>query len=94
MQACRQFEQRAHDLFFQNLIKGTSHLGLGQEAVASGFGAAMLPTDYTFCTYRGHNHVLARGVPMADMLGELMGRECGLLNGKGGSMHLTSVEQG
>jgi TPP-dependent pyruvate/acetoin dehydrogenase alpha subunit len=94
MQECRQMEQRAHDLFFQNLIKGTSHLGLGQEAVASAFGVAMKPTDYTFCTYRGHNHVLARGASMTGILGELMGRECGLLSGKGGSMHLTSVEHG
>ena len=87
-------EQRAYDLFMQNLIKGTSHLALGQEAVAAGFGAAMRKDDYTFCTYRGHNHTLVRGVSMTGILGELMGRECGLLRGKGGSMHLMSVEHG
>ena len=87
-------EQRAYDLFMQNLIKGTSHLALGQEAVAAGFGAAMRDDDYTFCTYRGHNHTLVRGVSMSGILGELMGRECGLLRGKGGSMHLMSVEHG
>jgi pyruvate dehydrogenase E1 component alpha subunit len=91
---CRQIEQKAYDLFLQNLIKGTSHLGLGQEAVAAGFATAMKPKDYTFCTYRGHNHTLARGASMEGVLGELMGRECGLLGGKGGSMHLTSVEHG
>ncbi len=94
MQACRMMEQRAYDLFMQNLIKGTSHLALGQEAVAAGFGAAMRADDYTFCTYRGHNHTLVRGVSMTKILGELMGRECGLLGGKGGSMHLMSVEHG
>lgn len=94
MQACRMMEQRAYDLFMQNLIKGTSHLALGQEAIAAGFGAAMRDDDYTFCTYRGHNHTLVRGVSMTRILGELMGRECGLLRGKGGSMHLTSVEHG
>jgi TPP-dependent pyruvate/acetoin dehydrogenase alpha subunit len=94
MQACRMMEQRAYDLFMQNLIKGTSHLALGQEAVAAGFGAAMRSDDYTFCTYRGHNHTLVRGVSMTGILGELMGRECGLLSGKGGSMHLMSVEHG
>jgi pyruvate dehydrogenase E1 component alpha subunit len=87
-------EKRAYDLFLQNLVKGTSHLSLGQEAVAAGFGVAMRPDDWTFCTYRGHAHTLARGASMAGVLGELMGRECGLLGGKGGSMHLTDVEKG
>jgi pyruvate dehydrogenase E1 component alpha subunit len=94
MQSCRVMEQRAYDLFMQNLIKGTSHLALGQEAIAAGFGAAMRKDDYTFCTYRGHNHTLVRGVSMTAILGELMGRECGLLSGKGGSMHLMDVEKG
>ena len=90
----RYCEKRAYDLFLQNLIKGTSHLSLGQEAIAAAFGVAMRPDDWTFCTYRGHAHTLARGASMAGVLGELMGRECGLLAGKGGSMHLTDVEKG
>jgi TPP-dependent pyruvate/acetoin dehydrogenase alpha subunit len=90
----RYCEKRAYDLFLQNLIKGTSHLSLGQEAIAAGFGVAMHPDDWTFCTYRGHAHTLARGASMAGVLGELMGRECGLLGGKGGSMHLTDVGKG
>ena len=90
----RHVEQRAHDLFFQNLIKGTSHLAIGQEAIASACAAVMRPDDYTFCTYRGHAHTLVRGASMEGVLGELMGRECGLLGGKGGSMHLTDVEKG
>jgi TPP-dependent pyruvate/acetoin dehydrogenase alpha subunit len=90
----REAEQRAFDLFLQNLVKGTSHLSLGQEAVATGFAAAMRPGDLSFCTYRGHAHTLARGVPIAKVLGELMQRDIGLMRGKGGSMHLTSVEHG
>src|SRR3954467_4370875 len=90
----RQAEQRAYDLFLQNLVKGTSHLSLGQEAVAAGFGIAMRPKDLSFCTYRGHAHTLARGVGMDKVLGELMQRDNGLMRGKGGSMHLTSVEHG
>jgi pyruvate dehydrogenase E1 component alpha subunit len=87
-------EKRAYDLFLQNLVKGTSHLSLGQEAIAAAFGVAMRPDDWTFCTYRGHAHTLARGASMTGVLGELMGRECGLLGGKGGSMHLTDVAKG
>ena len=90
----REAEQRAYDLFLQNLVKGTSHLSLGQEAIAAGFATAMRPGDLSFCTYRGHAHTLARGVPIAKVLGELMQRDSGLMRGKGGSMHLTSVEHG
>ncbi len=90
----RDAEKRAHDLFLQNLIKGTSHLSLGQEAIAAGFGVALKKGDKSFCTYRGHAHTLARGTPVEGVLGELMLRDNGLMRGKGGSMHLTSVEHG
>jgi TPP-dependent pyruvate/acetoin dehydrogenase alpha subunit len=90
----REAEQRAFDLFLQNLVKGTSHLSLGQEAVAAGFAVAMKKGDLSFCTYRGHAHTLARGVPVEQVLGELMQRDNGLMRGKGGSMHLTSEEHG
>ncbi|HWM46117.1 MAG TPA: thiamine pyrophosphate-dependent dehydrogenase E1 component subunit alpha [Xanthobacteraceae bacterium] len=90
----REAEQRAFDLFLQNLVKGTSHLSLGQEAIAAGFAEAMRPGDLSFCTYRGHAHTLARGVSVEKVLGELMQRDNGLMRGKGGSMHLTSTEHG
>jgi pyruvate dehydrogenase E1 component alpha subunit len=94
MVECRTFEERAQQLFFEGLVRGTTHLGNGQEAVAAGFAGAMRADDYTFCTYRGHNHTLARGVPMAPIFAELFGRGSGLMGGKGGSMHLTSVSHG
>ena len=94
MTEIRQFEKRAHDLFLQNLVKGTTHLGTGQEAVAAGVSQAMNDDDYTFTTYRGHNHVLARGTPMTPVMAELLGRENGLMHGKGGSMHLLDVSHG
>lgn len=92
MVECRYFETRAQELFFEGLVRGTTHLGVGQEAIAAGFAAAMRPDDYSFATYRGHNHALARGTPMAPLFGELFGRANGLMGGKGGSMHITSVE--
>lgn len=91
-QILRQMERRAYDLFLQNLVKGTSHLSLGMEAVSAGVARAQRPDDYTFATYRGHAHTMARGAPLGPVLAELLGRENGILKGKGGSMHLASVE--
>ncbi|HEU0236144.1 MAG TPA: thiamine pyrophosphate-dependent dehydrogenase E1 component subunit alpha [Candidatus Limnocylindrales bacterium] len=92
MTECRRFEVRAQELFFEGLVRGTTHLGTGQEAVAAGFAAAMRADDYSFATYRGHNHALARGTPMGPLFAELFGRAGGLMGGKGGSMHITSVQ--
>jgi len=91
MVECRSFEVRAQELFFEGLVRGTTHLGVGQEAIAAGFAAAMREDDYSFATYRGHNHALARGTPMGPLYAELFGRANGLMGGKGGSMHITSV---
>ena len=88
----RYFEKRAYDLFLQNLVKGTSHLAIGQEAIAAGVAAALRPDDYVFATYRGHAHAMLRGAPMVAVMAELLGRENGLMGGKGGSMHLTYTE--
>jgi acetoin:2,6-dichlorophenolindophenol oxidoreductase subunit alpha len=94
MQEARLFEKRAQDLFLEGLIKGTSHLALGQEAVAAGFAAALRPDDLVYCTYRGHVHTLLRGAPMGALMAELMGRANGICGGKSGSMHLTDVAHG
>lgn len=88
----RGLERRLHSLFLENLVGGTSHLAIGHEAIGAGFATAMRDDDYTFATYRGHGHAVARGVPMEGIIAELMGRATGLLGGRGGSMHLTSVE--
>ena len=94
LQELRQLEKRAYDLFMQNLVKGTSHLSLGMEAVSAGFGQAMREDDYVFATYRGHAHALSKGASMEGVLAELLGRANGLMGGKGGSMHLSDAERG
>jgi TPP-dependent pyruvate/acetoin dehydrogenase alpha subunit len=73
---------------------GPGHSSIGMEAIAAGFGVQMRPEDSTYATYRGHAHTLARGVPMKGTMAELLGRATGINGGKGGSMHLTSVEHG
>src|SRR2546421_9563895 len=67
----RQAEQRAYDLFLQNLVKGTSHLSLGQEAIAAGFCCAVKKGDLSFFTFPGPAPTPPRGGPGAKRLGEL-----------------------
>ncbi|MDG9708649.1 thiamine pyrophosphate-dependent dehydrogenase E1 component subunit alpha [Streptomyces sp. DH10] len=94
MAVIRRTEKAAHDLFLQGLVKGTTHLAAGQEAIAVGASAALRPDDYVFATYRGHHHALARGASPEECLAELMSRATGLCKAKGGSMHLTKAATG
>jgi TPP-dependent pyruvate/acetoin dehydrogenase alpha subunit len=89
MALIRATEKAAFDQFMAGLVKGTTHLASGQEAVAVGASAALEPDDYVFATYRGHHHAIARGAPPEACLAELMSRATGLCAAKGGSMHLT-----
>ena len=90
----RAFEDRVMQLFTRNLVRGTTHLCQGQEAVNVGVAAALHSADTMTCTYRGHGAVLALGAPLDRALGEILGKANGLCKGKGGSMHLADVEVG
>ncbi|MEV0204600.1 thiamine pyrophosphate-dependent dehydrogenase E1 component subunit alpha [Streptomyces sp. NPDC050788] len=91
MAVIRRTEKAAHDLFMSGLVKGTTHLAAGHEAIAVGASAALRPDDYVFATYRGHHHAMARGATPEECLAELMSRATGLCRAKGGSMHLTKA---
>src|SRR3982751_189870 len=92
MALIRRTEKAAYDLFLAGLVKGTTHLAAGHEAVAVGASAALRPDDYVFATYRGHHHAIARGASPEECLAELMSRSTGVCKAKGGSMHLTKAE--
>jgi acetoin:2,6-dichlorophenolindophenol oxidoreductase subunit alpha len=94
MAVIRGTEKAAHDLFLAGLVKGTTHLAAGQEAVAVGASAGLRPGDYVFATYRGHHHAIARGATPEECLAELMSKATGVCGGKGGSMHLTKASAG
>ena len=94
MAVIRGTEKAAHDLFLRGLVKGTTHLAAGHEAVAVGASAALRPDDYVFATYRGHHHAIARGASPEGCLAELMQRRTGVCRAKGGSMHLTQADHG
>jgi TPP-dependent pyruvate/acetoin dehydrogenase alpha subunit len=94
MAVIRGTEKAAYDLFMTGLVKGTTHLAAGHEAVAVGASAALQPDDYVFATYRGHHHAIARGATPEECLAELMSKATGLCKAKGGSMHLTKASAG
>jgi pyruvate dehydrogenase E1 component alpha subunit len=93
MAVIRGTEKAAQDLFLAGLVKGTTHLAAGHEAVAVGASAALRDDDYVFATYRGHHHAMARGASPEACLAELMSKATGLCKAKGGSMHLTIAER-
>jgi acetoin:2,6-dichlorophenolindophenol oxidoreductase subunit alpha len=94
MHEIRIFEGECHRLFAQGLVRGSTHLCDGQEAVVVGAASALQPGDTMSCTYRGHGAVLAMGASLDRTFGEILGKADGLCAGKGGSMHLTDVGVG
>jgi acetoin:2,6-dichlorophenolindophenol oxidoreductase subunit alpha len=94
MAVIRAVEKAAYDMFMSGLVKGTTHLASGHEAVAVGASAALRDDDYVVATYRGHHHAIARGATPAECLAELMSKATGACRAKGGSMHLTRADRG
>jgi pyruvate dehydrogenase E1 component alpha subunit len=89
----RRFEERAGQLYGLGLIGGFCHLYIGQEAVAVGLQSALDgDKDSVITGYRDHGHMLAYGIDPKVIMAELTGREAGISKGKGGSMHMFSVE--
>ena len=91
----RRFEERAGQLYGLGLIGGFCHLYIGQEAVAVGLQSALEEgKDSVITGYRDHGHMLAYGIDPKIIMAELTGRAAGISKGKGGSMHMFSVEHG
>ncbi|GAA4718385.1 pyruvate dehydrogenase (acetyl-transferring) E1 component subunit alpha [Sphingomonas lutea] len=91
----RRFEERAGQLYGLGLIGGFCHLYIGQEAVGVGLQSAMtVGKDSVITGYRDHGHMLAYGIDPKVIMAELTGRAAGISKGKGGSMHMFSVEHG
>lgn len=90
----RVFEERTADLFKEGTVKGTAHSYVGEEAIAAGVCANLLPNDYIGSYHRGHGHCIAKGADLGRMMAELMGRRDGYCGGLGGSMHIADLDLG
>jgi len=90
----RRFEERLDDLFSSGVIKGTSHLYAGQEAVAVGVCSHLTTADLMTSTHRGHGHFLAKGGNCNALMAELWGKATGPSKGRGGSQHVADYSVG
>ena len=90
----RRFEEKAGQMYGMGLIGGFCHLYIGQEAVVVGMQMTLKKGDAIITGYRDHGHMLACNMDPKGVMAELTGRRGGYSHGKGGSMHMFSVEKG
>ncbi|RPI27797.1 MAG: pyruvate dehydrogenase (acetyl-transferring) E1 component subunit alpha [Chloroflexota bacterium] len=88
----RRVEERAAELYQQGKIGGFLHLYIGQEAVSTGLISAKQPQDRVITAYRDHGVAINVGISSKEVMAELLGKATGVSKGKGGSMHMASVE--
>jgi pyruvate dehydrogenase E1 component alpha subunit len=90
----RFFEEKVFELYGQNLVPGTIHLYLGEEAIAVGVCSVLRKEDYIISTHRGHGHCIAKGAELKPTMAEILGKKTGYCKGKGGSMHIADFKIG
>lgn len=94
MNRIRAFELKALELFEKDLLRGSVHLYVGEEAVAAAVCASLRDEDYIASTHRGHGHCIAKGARLDLAMAELMGKATGYCKGRGGSMHIADLSKG
>lgn len=94
MNEIRKFEEKAFKLFEENKLRGSVHLYIGEEAIASTVISLLRDSDYITSTHRGHGHGIAKSGDLKSAMAELMGKETGFCKGRGGSMHIADLKKG
>ena len=84
----RTFEETILRLFSENKLSGTTHTCIGEEATAVGLMEHIAEEDKVFSNHRCHGHYLAYGGSKEALLAEIMSKESGLCQGRGGSQHI------
>ncbi|GMG88394.1 thiamine pyrophosphate-dependent dehydrogenase E1 component subunit alpha [Biformimicrobium ophioploci] len=94
MRTIRSFEDKISEEFMKGNIPGFLHLYSGQEAAGVGICELLNDDDYVVSTHRGHGHCIAKGGDVIGMMKEIMGKQGGICDGKGGSMHIADFDKG
>ena len=94
MNNIRKFEEKALQLFESNMLRGSVHLYIGQEAIAATVCSLLRDIDYITSTHRGHGHCIAKGAELEKAMAELMGKSTGYCKGRSGSMHIADFTKG
>ena len=94
MLTIREFEEKVSENFAAGRIPGFIHLSIGQEAVSAGACYRLRKDDYISTTHRGHGQCIAKGVEIKPLMAEIFGKATGYCRGKGGSMHIASLDYG
>lgn len=94
MRTIREFEDRLHTEYKTGTVPGFAHLYAGQEATAVEIMSHLDDEDQIASTHRGHGHCIAKGVDVIAMMKEIYGKQGGVCNGKGGSMHIADLSKG
>ena len=94
MVSIRKAENAFQKEFYAGNVPGFIHLYLGEEAIASGVCMHLNKDDFVTSTHRGHGHFIAKGSDLNRIASEIMGKKTGLCEGRGGSMHMTDMDNG
>lgn len=88
----RQIEEFVQAQLPSGIIRCPVHLALGHEVVPCAVLSMLPPETRMWSNHRCHADYLAKGGDLAEMFGELLGRQGGCCKGRGGSMHLADPE--
>lgn len=84
----RIFEELLLKLFSEGKLYGTTHTSIGQEAISASLFQHLSQDDIVFSSHRCHGHYIGYGGPIEKLLAEIMGRDSGVVRGRGGSQHV------
>jgi acetoin:2,6-dichlorophenolindophenol oxidoreductase subunit alpha len=90
----RKSEEEICARYMQDQMKTPMHMSMGGEAISSGICHALTQDDQVLGTYRTHALYLAKTGETDQFFAEMYGKSTGMVQGKGGSMHLVAPDEG